>query len=75
LNKVTQDLRYAAQNLEMTGYVHSEQRKIAKFSFVQCLTKSQIIQKGALSTLQTNRVLYYIKFAWFVASMDWIRLV
>jgi len=36
LNKVTKDLlMYTAQNLEMTGYMHSKQTQIAKFNFVQ----------------------------------------
>ena len=39
LYKGTEDLlRYTAQNIEMTGYMHSKQTQIAKFNFVQCLT-------------------------------------
>jgi len=39
LNTVTQDLwRHTAQNLEMTGYMHTKEAQIAQFNFVQCLT-------------------------------------
>ena len=36
---------------------------------------AQIIQKVVLSTLQTNKALHYINFAWLVATMDWMRFV
>ena len=60
LNKVTQDLlRYTAQNLKWLVTCIQNKRNLPHF--ILC-NAPQIIQKVVLSTLQTNKVLYYIKF-------------
>jgi len=73
LNKVTQDLlRYTAQNLETTGYMHSKQTQIAQFNFVQCLTN---YSKSSAVHIADEQSVVLHKLSWFVATMDWMRFV
>jgi len=69
LNKVTQDLwRYTAQTLKGLVTCIQNKRKLPNLTLYNA---SQIIKKVVLSTFQTNKVLHYIQFAWFVAT--WIE--
>ena len=56
--------------LTLKGLVTRIQNK-RKLPNLTLYNASQIIEKVVLSTFQTNKVLHYIKFAWFVAT--WIE--
>jgi len=60
---------YTAQNLEMTGYMHSKQTQIAKFNFVQWLTNYS--ESSAVHIADEQSFVLH-KVSWFVATTDWM---